>query len=77
MSRSPSPPTHSRQVATTAALRTSRFKNRSNFLEQAARAYLAKLVREEIDRRDLEIINAHADTLDEEALDVLSYQIEP
>ena len=54
-----------------------RFKNRSDFLEEAARAYLARLAREEIDRRDLEIINANADALNDEALDVLAYQTEP
>ncbi len=35
-----------------------------------------KLSRQERDARDIEIINRNADALNEEALDVLSYQVE-
>lgn len=49
-------------------------KNRSALLERAAQAYLARLEREQRDRRDLEIINRNADRLNREAEDVLTYQ---
>ena len=49
-------------------------KNRSALLERAALAYLAKLEREERDRRDVEIINRNAARLNREAMDVLGYQ---
>ena len=35
-----------------------------------------KMTRQERDARDIEIINRNADALNEEALDVLSYQVE-
>jgi metal-responsive CopG/Arc/MetJ family transcriptional regulator len=47
---------------------------RSEIVEAALRAYLAKPRRGE-DAGDLEIINAHAAELNEEAADVLSYQV--
>jgi len=50
------------------------YKNRSEFIELALRAYLAQMVRKERNARDLEIINQRADRLNEEALDVLAYQ---
>jgi metal-responsive CopG/Arc/MetJ family transcriptional regulator len=49
--------------------------NRSEFIETAVRAFIAEIVRREQDERDLEIINRHADRLNEEAMDVLSYQV--
>ena len=49
--------------------------SRSEFLETAARKYISQLVRKEAERRDLEIINRNADTLNAEALDVLTYQL--
>lgn len=49
-------------------------KNRSALLERAARAYLARLDKEQLDRRDLKIINRNADRLNREAEDVLGYQ---
>ena len=48
--------------------------NRSAFLEKAARQYLAQLEKEMRDARDTEILNARADRLNKEALDVLDYQ---
>lgn len=51
------------------------FRSRSEFLERAARALLAHLARTEAERRDLEIINQHADQLNAEAKDVLAYQV--
>jgi metal-responsive CopG/Arc/MetJ family transcriptional regulator len=52
----------------------SEFHSRSEFLEQAARQLLAKLAKKEADRRDLEIINRRADSLNAEAEDALAYQ---
>jgi metal-responsive CopG/Arc/MetJ family transcriptional regulator len=54
--------------------RQAEFKSRSEFLERAAREMLAQLSRTEADRRDLELINRHADKLNAEAKDVLEYQ---
>jgi hypothetical protein len=48
--------------------------NRSAFLERAARAYLAGLERAKREARDVAIIDAHADRLNKEAMDVLDYQ---
>ena len=52
-------------------------KNRSALLERAARAYLAQLERESMDRKDIEIINRNAKRLKREALDTLGYQALP
>ena len=49
-------------------------KNRSALLERAAEAYLARLEREQRDRRDLEIIDRNAARLNREARDTLEYQ---
>ncbi len=46
-------------------------KNRSALLEQAAVAYLARIERQERDRRDIEIINRNAAALNREAEDTL------
>jgi metal-responsive CopG/Arc/MetJ family transcriptional regulator len=56
--------------------RGEQFKNRSDFLEIAAKAFLARLERDELNARDLEIINRNADRLNCEAADVLDYQVE-
>ena len=53
------------------------FKSRSEFIEMAARRFLAQLRRAEIERRDLKIINRHAAALNAEAEDVLAYQALP
>jgi metal-responsive CopG/Arc/MetJ family transcriptional regulator len=50
-------------------------KNRSEFIEAAIQSYLAQIVRPKHNERDLEIINERADDLNEEALDVLDYQV--
>lgn len=57
--------------------RSSRFKNRSNFIEAAIRAYIAKIVLDEQNARDLAIINREANRLNKEAADVLAYQVIP
>jgi len=56
-------------------LRSGGFRNRSDFIETAVRAYIAQKVREEQNARDLAIINSRADSLNEEAADVLEYQV--
>lgn len=53
----------------------SEFGSRSEFLETAAREYLAQLARSKADKRDLEILNRRARSLNAEAEDVLRYQI--
>ena len=50
------------------------YGSRSEFLEVAARRLLARLAKQEKDRRDLDIINRRAITLNREAEDVLEYQ---
>jgi metal-responsive CopG/Arc/MetJ family transcriptional regulator len=47
---------------------------RSEIVESALRDFLQKKARTVRDKRELEIINANADKLNEEALDVLEYQ---
>lgn len=47
---------------------------RSAIVESALRDYVAKESRQELNRRDIEIINANADKLNEEAMDTLEYQ---
>ncbi|HPA78515.1 MAG TPA: ribbon-helix-helix domain-containing protein [Kiritimatiellia bacterium] len=50
------------------------YGSRSEFLEIAARRFLAEHAKEERDRRDLDIINRKADRINREAEDVLDYQ---
>jgi metal-responsive CopG/Arc/MetJ family transcriptional regulator len=49
--------------------------SRSEFIEVAARRLLARLAKEEKDRRDMDIINRRAAALNREAEDVLDYQV--
>jgi metal-responsive CopG/Arc/MetJ family transcriptional regulator len=49
--------------------------DRSSFIEAALRLYILQLVRNDQNVKDLEIINRRADDLNEEALDVLDYQV--
>jgi metal-responsive CopG/Arc/MetJ family transcriptional regulator len=51
-------------------------ESRSQVIERMLREAFAKLERQARDLRDLEIINRNADRLNEEAEDVLSYQVE-
>lgn len=55
--------------------RSGRFKSRSDFIEAAVRAFLAEIARSEQDARDLSILDREADRLNEEAADVLKYQV--
>jgi metal-responsive CopG/Arc/MetJ family transcriptional regulator len=48
--------------------------NRSAFIERAARAYLEGIEKAERDARDVALINANADRLNAEAMEVLDYQ---
>jgi metal-responsive CopG/Arc/MetJ family transcriptional regulator len=48
--------------------------SRSAFIENVLRQYFKEKVREAINRRDVELINANADYLNAEAMDVLRYQ---
>ena len=48
--------------------------SRSAFIEAVLREYFKEKFREAINRRDMKLINANIDSLNSEALDVLSYQ---
>jgi metal-responsive CopG/Arc/MetJ family transcriptional regulator len=50
-------------------------KNRSDFIEAAVLAFIGRLIRDEQNARDLEILNRRADYLNQEAAEVLAYQI--
>ncbi|MDD5094003.1 MAG: ribbon-helix-helix domain-containing protein [Dehalococcoidia bacterium] len=50
-------------------------KNRSDFIETAVWTFITQKTREEQNKKDLETINRCADRLNEEAADVLAYQI--
>ena len=51
-------------------------RTRSDFIEAALRAFIRQLIRDERNARDLEIINRRADSLNQEAADVLAYQVQ-
>jgi metal-responsive CopG/Arc/MetJ family transcriptional regulator len=51
-------------------------RNRSAFVEQVLHDFLATRARQIDAAKELEILNRHADELNEEATDVLSYQVE-
>ena len=53
-----------------------RYGNRSAFVEQAVRAFLADGARRSRDAGDLAILNRRADALNAEARDVLDYQVD-
>jgi metal-responsive CopG/Arc/MetJ family transcriptional regulator len=57
--------------------RSAQFKNRSDFIEAAIRAYIDKIIRDEQNTKDLAILNSQADRLNKEAADVLTYQVIP
>ncbi len=52
-----------------------RYHNRSEFVECALRAFLAQLAKQERYTQELQLLNQYADELNEEALDVLDYQV--
>jgi metal-responsive CopG/Arc/MetJ family transcriptional regulator len=49
-------------------------RNRSAVVERAALSYLAQLEKQERDRKDIEIIDCRAKSLNREALDTLECQ---
>ena len=49
--------------------------NRSKVVEVAIQEYLQRLKRDQHYRRELELLNGHAEILNDEAKDVLSYQV--
>lgn len=51
-------------------------ESRSQVIERLLRQSIAARERDAVDQRDRKIINAHADELNEEAVDVLGYQVE-
>jgi metal-responsive CopG/Arc/MetJ family transcriptional regulator len=55
--------------------RSTPFKNRSDFIEAAIRAFISQMIRDEQNAKDLAIINRQADRLNQEAADVLAYQV--
>jgi metal-responsive CopG/Arc/MetJ family transcriptional regulator len=56
---------------------SSQFKNRSDFIEAAVRAYIANITRDEQNAADIAIINRKTARLNKEAADVLAYQAMP
>jgi metal-responsive CopG/Arc/MetJ family transcriptional regulator len=48
--------------------------NRSAFIERASRAYLARIEKTKREAQDIQLINANADRLNAEAMDVIGYQ---
>ena len=50
--------------------------NRSAFVEEALRDYMARKTHQMQEAKDFEILNRHATKLNKEASDVLSYQVD-
>jgi len=69
--------TLSRDVIKAIGRITEAHSNRSEFIEEAIRAYIAQKIREQRNVRDLEILNARAGRLNREAAAVLDYQAIP
>ncbi len=51
-----------------------RESNRSRVIEEAIDLFLAQRLRDARDKRDLQLINRHADALNDEMADVLTFQ---
>ena len=51
------------------------FRSRSEFVEAAVDHFIRHLERQEAERKDLDILNRRAKSLNEEAEDVLGYQV--
>ena len=51
-------------------------ENRSQAIERLLREHLLTRARQSADQRDLALLNEHADQLNEEAGDVLRYQVD-
>ena len=65
-----------REVVTAVEEAAREGESRSQVIERLLRQSFAARERSAIDKRDRNIINAHADELNEEAVDVLGYQVE-
>ena len=52
------------------------YNNRSEFIEEAVRVFIRPLIRRQQNAKDLGIINRRADHLNQEAMDVLTYQVD-
>ncbi|MCA1786256.1 MAG: hypothetical protein LC657_09775 [Desulfobacteraceae bacterium] len=50
------------------------YRSRSDFIETATRVFIDQLEKKAAELSDLEIINKHAEALNNEAEDVLGYQ---
>lgn len=66
--------TLSKELATAIDQYAGRKVNRSEF-KAAVWAFIAQMVRNEQNARDLEVINRRADRLNQEATDVLEYRV--
>ena len=53
----------------------SEYRSRSEFIEAAVGYFIQHIERQQADQKDLEILNRRADALNEEAADVLAYQV--
>ena len=51
------------------------YKSQSQFIEKAIKLLITNLEQEELNRKDLELINRHADHLNQEMYDALEYQV--
>lgn len=51
------------------------YRSRSEFIEAAVEHFMRHLERQEAEQRDLDILNRRANALNEEAEDVLAYQV--
>ena len=51
------------------------FRSRSEFIEAAVDHFIRHLEKQEAEQKDLDILNRHAKTLNEEAEDALAYQV--
>lgn len=67
--------TLSKDIAKTIDRMTRKGESRSQTIERLLRDGLAKRIRHAADQRELAAINEHADELNAEAEDVLSYQV--
>jgi metal-responsive CopG/Arc/MetJ family transcriptional regulator len=53
----------------------SEYRSRSEFIGAAVEHFIRHLERQAAEQRDLTILNGRADALNEEAVDVLAYQV--
>ena len=67
--------TLTRELIEAIDLHVGRHKSRSAFIETATRRFIAQLERDRAEKRDLELIDQHSDSLNAEAEDVLTYQV--